>query len=101
MTILNTAVIGAGAIHICHINALRQIPGVALRALVDTESVKGLKLAMGYQCRFYQDYREMLLDDAIDVVHICTPHVEHKPMILAALAAGKHEIGRASCRERV
>lgn len=90
MTILNTAVIGAGAIHICHINALRQIPGVALRALVDTESVKGLKLAMGYQCRFYQDYREMLLDDAIDVVHICTPHVEHKPMILAALAAGKH-----------
>lgn len=90
MTILNTAVIGAGAIHICHINALRQIPGVALRALVDSESVKGLKLAMGYQCRFYQDYREMLLDDAIDVVHICTPHVEHKPMILAALAAGKH-----------
>lgn len=90
MTILNTAVIGAGAIHICHINALRQIPGVALRALVDTESVKGLKLAMGYQCRFYQDYREMLLDNAIDVVHICTPHVEHKPMILAALAAGKH-----------
>ncbi|HED6239794.1 TPA: Gfo/Idh/MocA family oxidoreductase [Enterobacter sichuanensis] len=90
MTILNTAVIGTGAIHICHINALRQIPGVALRALVDTESVKGLKLAMGYQCRFYQDYREMLLDDAIDVVHICTPHVEHKPMILAALAAGKH-----------
>lgn len=90
MTILNTAVIGAGAIHGCHINALRQIPGVALRALVDIESVKGLKLAMGYQCRFYQDYREMLLDDAIDVVHICTPHVEHKPMILAALAAGKH-----------
>ncbi|HFK5735425.1 TPA: Gfo/Idh/MocA family protein [Enterobacter sichuanensis] len=90
MTILNTAVIGAGAIHICHINALRQIPGVELRALVDTESVKGLKLAMGYQCRFYQDYGEMLLDDAIDVVHICTPHVEHKPMILAALAAGKH-----------
>ena len=90
MTILNTAVIGAGAIHICHINALRQIPGVALRALVDTESVKGLKLAMGYQCRFYQDYREMLLDDAIDVVHIWPPHVEHKPMILAALAAGKH-----------
>ena len=32
----------------------------------------------------------MLLDDAIDVVHICTPHFEHKEMILAALAAGKH-----------
>ena len=90
MTILNTAIIGGGAIHGCHVNALRQLPNVALRALVDIDSVKGLKLAMNYQCRFYQDYREMLLDDGIDVVHICTPHVEHKDMILAALAAGKH-----------
>lgn len=90
MTILNTAIIGGGAIHGCHVNALRQIPNVALRALVDTDSVKGLALAMNYQCRFYQDYREMLLDDGIDVVHICTPHFEHKEMILAALAAGKH-----------
>lgn len=81
MRILNTAVIGAGAIHSCHVNALRQIPNVALRALVDIDSVKGLTLAMAYQCRFYQDYREMLLDDAIDVVHICTPHFEHKRMI--------------------
>ncbi|EMN1410762.1 Gfo/Idh/MocA family oxidoreductase [Enterobacter cloacae] len=90
MTILNTAVIGAGAIHGCHVNALRQIPNVALRALVDIDSVKGLKLAMDYQCRFYQDYREMLRNDAIDVVHICTPHFEHKRMILDALSAGKH-----------
>lgn len=90
MKLLNTAVIGAGAIHGCHVNALRQLPNVALRALADIDSVKGLKLALGYQCRFYQDYRGMLLDDAIDVVHICTPHFEHKSMILAALAAGKH-----------
>ena len=90
MDILNSAIIGCGAIHSCHVNALRQIPNVALRALVDIDSVKGLTLAMAYQCRFYQDYREMLLDDAIDVVHICTPHFEHKEMILAALAAGKH-----------
>lgn len=90
MRILNTAIIGGGAIHGCHVNALRQIPNVALRALADSDSVKGVKLAKAYQCRFYQDYREMLLDDAIDVVHICTPHVEHKNMILAALAAGKH-----------
>jgi len=90
MDILNSAIIGCGAIHSCHVNALRQIPNVALRALADTDSVKGLKLGMAYQCRFYQDYREMLLDDTLDVVHICTPHFEHKNMILAALNAGKH-----------
>lgn len=90
MTILNAAIIGGGAIHRCHVNALRQLSGVNLRALVETDSEKGLKLSMDYQCRFYQDYREMLLDDNIHVVHICTPHFEHKNMILAALAAGKH-----------
>jgi hypothetical protein len=26
MTILNSAIIGGGAIHRCHVNALRQIP---------------------------------------------------------------------------
>lgn len=36
MTILNTAVIGAGAIHRCHVNALRQIPNVALRWWIST-----------------------------------------------------------------
>jgi predicted dehydrogenase len=90
MKMLNAAIIGGGAIHRCHVNALRQMPGVTLRALVDIDSEAGLKLAMTYHCRFYQDYREMLLDEEIDVVHICTPHFEHKKMILAALAAGKH-----------
>ncbi len=47
MKLLNTAVIGAGAIHGCHVNALRQLPNVALRALADIDSVKGLKLALG------------------------------------------------------
>jgi hypothetical protein len=31
---------------------------------------------------------EMLLDDAIDVVHICTPHFEHKNMIPPRLPPG-------------
>lgn len=87
---LNAAIIGAGAIHGCHMNALKQLPGVTLKALVDINSNIGSTLAETYGCRFYQDYREMLLDNEIDVVHICTPHFEHKTMVIAALAAGKH-----------
>lgn len=83
------AIIGAGAIHTCHVEALSHVPDVVLRALVDIDSDKGSRLAANYGCQFYQDYREMLLDGAVDVVHICTPHYQHKPMILAALAAGK------------
>ncbi|MCS2169438.1 Gfo/Idh/MocA family oxidoreductase [Scandinavium sp. TWS1a] len=89
MKTLNAAIIGCGAIHTCHVEALRQTPGVALRAVVDVDKDKGLALSAEYGCHFYQDYREMLCDVTIDVVHICTPHNLHKPMILAALAAGK------------
>lgn len=89
MRTLNAAIIGCGSIHRCHVDALQQTPGVVLRAVVDIEKDKGLALAAEYGCHFYQDYHEMLCDEAIDVVHICTPHYLHKPMILAALAAGK------------
>ncbi|MFQ8717400.1 MAG: hypothetical protein ACLR9W_02615 [Enterobacter hormaechei] len=41
----------------CHVNALRQIN---VAALVDIDSVKGLKLAMNYRAAL-SDYREMLL----------------------------------------
>ena len=89
MNTLNAAIVGCGAIHICHLEALRQLAEVNLRAIVDIDTDKGLALAAEYGCDFYHDYREMLCDTAIDVVHICTPHYLHKPMILAALAAGK------------
>ncbi|MCS2156588.1 Gfo/Idh/MocA family oxidoreductase [Scandinavium sp. H11S7] len=89
MKTLNAAIIGCGAIHTCHVEALRQTPGVVLRAIVDIDPDKGRALSGEYDCAFYQDYREMLCDVAIDVVHICTPHYLHKPMVLAALAAGK------------
>ena len=41
MTTLNAAIIGAGAIHRSHVNALRLLPGVALRAMVDIDKANG------------------------------------------------------------
>jgi predicted dehydrogenase len=90
MKTVNAAIVGAGAIHGCHAEALRQLPQARLKAMVDIDPLNGQRLATAYGCCFYQDYREMLLDDEIEVVHICTPHYLHKPMILDALAAGKH-----------
>jgi len=55
MRTLNAAIIGCGAIHQCHVEALRQIPGVVLRAVVDTEKDKGLALSTDNNCHFYQD----------------------------------------------
>lgn len=40
--------------------------------------------------KVYTDYKELLKDDAIEVVHICTPNDSHAEITIAALEAGKH-----------
>lgn len=36
------------------------------------------------------DYKELLKDESIDVVHVCTPNREHSFITIDALEAGKH-----------
>lgn len=38
----------------------------------------------------YADYHDVLADENVDVVHICTPNVAHADIAVAAFAAGKH-----------
>jgi len=90
MKIINAAIIGCGAIHTCHAEAIRQNPASRLVAIAECDANKGQALAGQYACDCYTDYHEMLRDPYIDMVHICLPHHLHQEAILAALAAGKH-----------
>ncbi len=56
---------------------LRQLPTLRC-ALADIDSVKLAEAGIGLSVPLLPDYREMLLDDAIDVVHICTPYLSIK-----------------------
>ncbi|TCL74288.1 putative dehydrogenase [Hydrogenispora ethanolica] len=87
---LNSAIIGCGAIFPMHAEALRQLPAARLAAVVDIDKTRAAAAAEQYDCRSYADYREMLQDETIQVVHICTPHYLHAEMALAALRRGKH-----------
>ena len=40
--------------------------------------------------KVYTDYRELLADPDVEVVHICTPNVSHSEIAIAAFAAKKH-----------
>lgn len=40
--------------------------------------------------KVYTDYKELLKDDNIDVVHVLTPNVAHAPITVDAFKAGKH-----------
>lgn len=40
--------------------------------------------------RVYEDYRDLLADPEVEVVHVCTPNVSHSEIVVAAFGAKKH-----------
>lgn len=40
--------------------------------------------------KVYQDYRDLLADPNVEVVHVCTPNVSHSEISIAAFEAKKH-----------
>ena len=56
---------------------------------VTEESAAKAAAALGF-ARATSDWRALVADPAIEVVNITAPNALHKPMALAAIAAGKH-----------
>ena len=90
MKILNAAIIGCGSIFANHAEAIAGLKASRLYAVCDVDRKKAEEAAHRFDCRFFTDYREMLKDNDIDVVHICTPHYLHAPMAIEAMHSGKH-----------
>lgn len=90
MKILNTAIIGCGSIYGIHAEAIVSLRTSRLYAVCDIDRKKAEEAAHRYDCSFFTDYREMLEDKNIDVVHICTPHYLHAAMAIEAMKRGKH-----------
>lgn len=64
-----------------------QIPGLSLAAVADInpQAVVGFS-----EIPAYASSDELLADAEVDAVLIATPHYQHTPLGIAALAAGKH-----------
>lgn len=90
MSVLNAAIIGCGTIFEKHAEAVAGLEKARLYAVCDIDAEKAEKAAKQYGCRCFTDFCEMLEDDAINVVHICTPHYLHAPMAIKAMERGKH-----------
>lgn len=88
--IFNAAIIGCGAIHSIHADALMSCSNTKLSAVVDIDSGKARESAERYNCKYYTGFDDILKDDCIDTVHICTPHYLHAGMAIAAMEHGKH-----------
>jgi predicted dehydrogenase len=96
---LRIGLIGAGFIARCHAYAYRVLPMVFPEAPAQPEmalvcdQTQALAEAAAQRFGFARatdDWRKLVADPNIDIVDICVPSNLHKPIALAAIAAGKH-----------
>ena len=87
---IGLAGVGAAA-QINHIPALKKIEDLELVALCDRDPEKVARVAQKFQIpRSYTRFEELLSDEEVQAIDICTPNFLHAPMAMSALEAGKH-----------
>ena len=85
-------IIGCGVISPIHAAAINSLPDAKLVAVVDVTPEKAEKLAQQYQAKAYTDINEMLTNEQLDIVDICTPSGMHGEHAIMAMRAGCHVI---------
>jgi predicted dehydrogenase len=93
MKTLRTGVIGVGYIGPAHIEALRRVGEVEVIAICDINAVRANEYAKQQGIsKVYLDYKKMLEDKQIDVIHNCTPNHMHFEINKQIIRAGKHVV---------
>jgi 2-hydroxy-4-carboxymuconate semialdehyde hemiacetal dehydrogenase len=88
---VRVAVAGAGAFGIKHLDALQLIDDVEIAAVVSRRVEQAHEVAESYGVPLAtDDLSDVLEDDSIDAVILCTPTQLHASQALAAMNAGKH-----------
>ncbi len=87
---LNAAVIGVGSMGRNHSRVFAQLPDVNLAAVADADNETGNAVARTYKANAYQDYREMLAREHLDIISIAVPTRLHAEVALDAIGHGAH-----------
>ncbi|TDG00748.1 Gfo/Idh/MocA family protein [Paenibacillus piri] len=87
-------IIGCGGIaNGKHMPALKNQPNAEMVAFCDIDVNKAQEAANQFGApgaKVYEHFRDLLNDESIDVVHVCTPNDSHADISIAALEADKH-----------
>ncbi|MEO2077401.1 MAG: Gfo/Idh/MocA family oxidoreductase [Bacillus sp. (in: firmicutes)] len=88
---IKVGIIGTGFIGPTHVEAVRRLGFVEVVGLAESSIEKAREKAaeLGIP-KAYNDYRELLQDPEIEVVHNCTPNHFHYSINKEAILAGKH-----------
>lgn len=84
-------VVGCGVIAPNHIESILSVENCEVIALCDVVKEKAQELAEKYNVkRIYTDYNELVKEQDVDIVCVCTPSGQHGEVTIAAANAGKH-----------
>ena len=94
---IGIGLVGSGYMGRCHANAFRTVTGIfdvplrpVLKVLADETEEMAIKAAASLQFeRSTGNWEDLMTDGEVGLVDICTPNDLHKPIALAAIAAGK------------
>ena len=91
---LKVGIIGCGGIangkHMPSLSKVKQCEMVAFCDIIVDRAEAAAKKFGTPDAKVYEDYKELLKDESIDVVHVCTPNRSHSFITVDALEAGKH-----------
>lgn len=85
---LRSAVVGAGVVSERHLSGLDRNPKTELAAICDLDEERAREKAIDYGIKAYYDLGEMLAEERLDWVHICTPVRTHVPLAKQVIEAG-------------
>lgn len=90
---LKAGIIGTGYIGPSHIEALRRLGDVEVVGLAEANQILAETKASQLNIpNAYGDYRKMLDNKDVDVIHNCTPNHLHCQINCEILQAGKHVV---------
>lgn len=84
---LKAGVVGVGFIGAVHIEQLRRLGNVEVVALADEAGAKEKADAL-YVPHAYTNYKDMIDNEQLDCVHICTPNSTHYEIAMYAMERG-------------
>jgi predicted dehydrogenase len=91
-TPLRSAIAGAGFVGAVHAQAVRAAGGTVVGVAASTpERSLAAAQRLGVE-RAYESAEDLVADEAVDVVHVCTPNHLHEDLARRALRAGKHVV---------
>lgn len=91
---LKIGIIGCGGIangkHMPSLKKQKQAEMVAFCDIIPERAEQAAADFGAEGAKVYTDFRELLKDGGLDVIHVCTPNDSHAEITIASLEAGKH-----------